>query len=59
MVRNFDVRKRWGFEKKFNKSKNNKFLNEMILVTSKNHNNEVLKKVIEKINFKKWLLWEA
>ena len=25
----------------------------MILVTSKNHNNEVLKKVIEKINFKK------
>ena len=25
----------------------------MILVTSKNHNNEILKKVIEKINFKK------
>ena len=42
-----------GSLKKFNKSKNNKFLNEMILVTSKNHNNEVLKKVIEKINFKK------
>ena len=42
-----------GSLKKFNTSKNNKFLNEMILVTSKNHNNEVLKKVIEKINFKK------
>ena len=42
-----------GSLKKFNKSKNNKTLNEMILVTSKNHNNEVLKKVIEKINFKK------
>ena len=42
-----------GSLKKFNKSKNNKFLNEMILVTSKNHNNKVLKKVIEKINFKK------
>ena len=42
-----------GSLKKFNKSKNNKILNEMILVTSKNHNNEVLKKVIEKINFKK------
>ena len=26
---------------------------EMTLVTSKNHNNEVLKKLIEKINFKK------
>ena len=36
-----------GSLKKFNKSKNNKFLNEMILVTSKNHNNEVLKNVIE------------
>lgn len=42
-----------GSLKKFNKSKNNNILNEMILVTSKNHNNEVLKKVIEKINFKK------
>ena len=28
-------------------------LNEMTLVTSKNHNNQVLKKLIEKINFKK------
>ena len=45
--------KKDGSLKKFNKSKNNKILNEMILVTSKNHNNEVLKKVIEKINFKK------
>ena len=45
--------KKDGSLKKFNKSKNNKILNEMILVTSKNHNNEVLKRVIEKINFKK------
>ena len=42
-----------GSLKKFNMSKNNNILNEMILVTSKNHNNQVLKKVIEKINFKK------
>ena len=28
-------------------------LSEMTLVTSKNHNNEILKKLIEKINFKK------
>ena len=42
-----------GSLKIFKKSKNNKFLNEMIVVTSKNHNNEVLKEVIEKINFKK------
>tara|TARA_Y100000991_G_scaffold131837_1_gene99352 strand:- start:410 stop:1315 length:906 start_codon:yes stop_codon:yes gene_type:complete len=41
-----------GTLKNFNMSKNNN-LNEMILVTSKNHNNQVLKKVIEKINFKK------
>ena len=45
--------KKDGSLKKFNKSNKNKFLNEMILVTSKNHNNEVLKRVIEKINFKK------
>ena len=45
--------KKDGSLKKFNMSKNNSILNEMILVTSKNHNNQVLKKVIEKINFKK------
>jgi len=45
--------KKDGSLKKFNMSKNNNTLNEMILVTSKNHNNQVLKKVIEKINFKK------
>ena len=35
------------------KLSNNANLSEMTLVTSKNHNNEVLKKLIEKINFKK------
>ena len=32
---------------------NNKSLSEMVLVTSKNHRNETLKKLIKKINFKK------
>ena len=35
------------------KLSNNTNLSEMTLVTSKNHNNEVLKKLIEKTNFKK------
>ena len=35
------------------KLSNNANLSEMTLVTSKNHNNKVLKKLIEKINFKK------
>jgi len=35
------------------KLSNNTNLSEMTLVTSKNHNNEVLKKLIEKIHFKK------
>ena len=35
------------------KLSNNTNLCEMTLVTSKNHNNKVLKKLIEKINFKK------
>ena len=35
------------------KLSNNANLSEMTLVTSKNHNNEVLKKLIEKTNFKK------
>ena len=35
------------------KLSNNTNLSEMTLVTSKNHNNEVLKKLIEKANFKK------
>ena len=35
------------------KNFSNKSLNEMILVTSKNHNNIILKKLIEKIDFKK------
>ena len=39
--------------KKAPKLSNNTELSEMTLVTSKNHNNEVLKKLIEKINFKK------
>ena len=42
---------REGLELKFNLSKN-KSLQEMVLVTSKNHNNESLKKIIQKINFK-------
>ena len=41
-----------GLKRKPKLSKNTN-LSEMILVTSKNHNNEVLKKLIEKINFKK------
>ena len=41
-----------GLKRKPKLSKNIK-LSEMTLVTSKNHNNEVLKKLIEKINFKK------
>ena len=41
-----------GLKRKPELSKNIK-LSEMTLVTSKNHNNEVLKKLIEKINFKK------
>ena len=39
--------------KKRPKLSNNTDLSEMTLVTSKNHNNEVLKKLIEKTNFKK------
>ena len=45
--------KKDGSLNKNNMSKNNNILNEMILVTSKNHNNQVLQKIIEKINFKK------
>jgi len=41
-----------GLQKK-PKLSNHTNLTEMTLVTSKNHNNEVLKKLIEKINFKK------
>ena len=41
-----------GLKRKPKLSKNIN-LSEMTLVTSKNHNNEVLKKLIEKINFKK------
>ena len=41
-----------GLKRKPKLSKNTN-LSEMTLVTSKNHNNEVLKKLIEKINFKK------
>ena len=47
----------WGEKKNGSRIKpnlsKNKSLNEMILVTSKNHRNETLKKLIEKINFKK------
>ena len=39
--------------KKKPKLSNNTDLSEMTLVTSKNHNNEVLNKLIEKLNFKK------
>ncbi len=39
-----------GSKLKFNLS-NNKILQEMVLVTSKNHNNETLKNLIQKINF--------
>ena len=35
---------------------NNKNLKEMVLVTSKNHNNETLKNLIQKINFKKVII---
>ena len=41
---------REGLKLEFNLSKN-KNLQEMVLVTSKNHNNESLKKLIQKINF--------
>ncbi len=44
-----------GLELKFNLSKN-KNLQEMILVTSKNHNNESLRKLIQKINFNKIII---
>ena len=44
--------KRDGSNIKANLSKN-KNLQDMILVTSKNHRNEILKKLIQKINFKK------
>ena len=43
-----------GIEKKVNLSKN-KELSEMTLVNSKNHNNEILRILIEKIGFKKSL----
>ncbi len=42
--------KKDGSEINFNPSKN-KSLQEMILVTSKNHNNEILKQLIQKTNF--------
>ena len=41
---------REGLKLEFNLSKN-KNLQDMVLVTSKNHNNESLKKLIQKINF--------
>ena len=41
---------RKGLKLEFNLTKN-KNLQEMVLVTSKNHNNETLKKLIQKINF--------
>ncbi len=44
-------RKDKSFEKKLLTSKKN--LNEMVIVTSKNHRNEILKSLIKKINFKK------
>ena len=44
--------KRDGSNIKANLSKN-KNLQDMVLVTSKNHRNEILKKLIQKINFKK------
>ena len=37
----------------FSDKRNNKNLKEMTLVTSKNHRNETLRKVIQKINFRK------
>ena len=40
-----------SFKKYFLKS--NKSLNDMVLVTSKNHKNDILNRLIEKINFKK------
>ena len=43
--------KRDGLKMKVNKAKNKK-LKEMVLVTSKNHRNQKLKNLIEKINFK-------
>ena len=45
------VEKRDGTKNKINAVKN-KSLNEMVLVTSKNHRNESLQKLIQKINFK-------
>ncbi len=39
--------------KKFFKKPNRKLINEMILVTSKNHRNPTLKKLVDKINFSK------
>jgi len=47
--------KRDGSIIKFDKS-NNKNLQEMTLVTSKNHNNETLKQLIKKINFNKVII---
>ena len=44
-------RKDKSIEKKMHNT--NKNLNEMVLVTSKNHRNETLKELIKKINFKK------
>ena len=38
---------------KYPSSYENKKLNEMVLVTSKNHRNQALKKLIEKVNFEK------
>ena len=38
------------------KSSKNKFLQEMILVTSKNHRNETLRNLIQKINFNKVII---
>ena len=47
--------KKDGF-KKNSKSLKNKDLSEMVIVTSKNHNNESLTKLIDKINFKKVII---
>ena len=46
-----EKRKDKSFEKKLLSS--NKSLQEMVIVTSKNHRNETLKRLIKKINFKK------
>ena len=49
MEKMFGVRKKNGSKKKLNFLKKN--LNEMTIVTSKNHRNETLKNLINKIGF--------